>query len=683
MTDRISIVGAREHNLKNITVEIPRNALVVVTGLSGSGKSTLAFDTLYAEGQRRYVESLSAYARQFLDRLRRPDVDHIDGLSPAIAIEQRSAAANPRSTVATTTEIHDYLRLLYAHLGRPHCPACGRPIQGQSAQAIRDRILALPPGRRLLLLAPYVRGRKGEHRDTLEQLRKDGFVRARIDGNLVEIEGEVALDRNRPHDLEAVVDRLRTGSIPPSRAMDSVELALRTGQGTLIVLLEDDAAPGGWQDEVISEHLACPDCSLSFAKQQPRMFSFNNPYGACPECHGLGTVQVIRPDLLVSAPELSWRKGAMPVLLSGPRRVVRYHSQLLDCVAAHYGVDAAAPWESLPEAVRRVVLHGSGSEPIPFDYTFMRRRHRATHPFEGIIPLLQRRFRETESELVRDRLRQLMVSEPCSACQGARLKPQSMAVTVGAHSIHGFCSLSVERAVAAIDAIGLDGEEAAIGRDLLREIRARLGFLEDVGLGYLTLTRESASLSGGEAQRIRLATQLGSALVGVLYVLDEPSIGLHPRDTARLLRTLTRLRDLGNTVLVVEHDPATIRAADYVVDLGPGAGRHGGELVFAGSPQAILDCGPSLTGQFLSGRRGIAVPPSRHPGNGATLTVHDAAENNLKGITARFPLNTLCCVTGVSGSGKSTLVNAVLKRAVQRHLGLKTQIGRASCRERV
>ncbi|MBN2449588.1 MAG: excinuclease ABC subunit UvrA [Lentisphaeria bacterium] len=672
MPECIRIFGARQHNLRGIDVSLPRNALTVVTGLSGSGKSSLAFDTLYAEGQRRYVESLSAYARQFLDRLQKPDVDRIDGLSPAIAIEQRSAAGNPRSTVATTTEIHDYLRLLYAHAGTPHCPKCGREIRPQSAQAIANRLLEWPPEHRLVLLAPCVRGRKGEHTEAIERLRRDGFVRARVDGRIVALDEDIALERGRAHTIDAVVDRLKTGAVNPGRLMDSVELTLRLGEGLMRVLVEDDTAPDGWREELFSEHLACTECGLSFGTLEPRDFSFNSPYGACPECHGLGEVHVIGPDRLVPDPRRSLRRGAVPMLQCGPKRIGRHTMRLLECVAAHYRFSLDVPWEELPPATRRILLHGSGAEDLDFEYRHLRRLVRARRPFEGIIPLLLRRFRESESELMRERLRTLMTLETCPSCAGARLKPEVLAVTVDGLSIHAFCNLTIRQAHDRTEHPPLAGEKAAIAADLLTQIRSRLGFLRDVGLDYLTLNRQSNTLSGGEAQRIRLATQLGTALVGVLYILDEPSIGLHHRDNQRLLQTLHRLRDLGNTVIVVEHDPDTIRAADYVVDLGPGAGRHGGALVCAGTPAEITACPESLTGQFLRGTRTIPVPPQRCRGSGEVVRILGAAEHNLRQVNVGIPLGTFCCVTGVSGSGKSTLVHTVLRRALLRHLGLST-----------
>ena len=674
MADSIHILGARQHNLKNIDVTLPRDSLVVITGLSGSGKSSLAFDTLYAEGQRRYVESLSAYARQFLDRLQKPDVDRIEGLSPAIAIEQRSTGGNPRSIVATSTEIYDYLRLLFAHVGTPHCPQCGRVIREQSAQAICRSVLQYPDGLKIMLLAPYVSGKRGSHAEVLDSMRRDGFVRARVDGTIVRLDDDIELAPRRQHTLEAVVDRLKTGAVSPSRAMDSVELALRLGNGVMTVLIEDKQQPDGWREETFSEHLACLDCNLSFGALEPRNFSFNSPYGACPECHGLGTVHVIEPERLVPDPDLSLSRGAIPILRTGPRRMQRYYSQLLDCVANHYGIDPTTPWKKLPESFRAVVLHGSNDESIDFEYRHMRRLRRVNRPFEGVIPLLLRRYQETDSELTRERLRTLMEPTTCPRCQGARLKPEYLAVTVGERSIHDLCTITVKQAAEFLDTWKLEGEKARIGADLIEQISTRLHFLLDVGLGYLSLGRRSDTLSGGEAQRIRLATQLGSSLMGVLYILDEPSIGLHQRDTERLLKTLRRLRDIGNTVIVVEHDPATIEAADFVVDLGPGAGRHGGELVCAGTPADIRQCPASLTGQYLSGKRGIPVPAKRHPGNGLELAILGAAQHNLRTIDVRIPLGTLCCVSGVSGSGKSTLVNGILKCALHRHLGLKAPV---------
>ncbi len=670
----IRIIGAEQHNLKNISATIPRDAITVITGLSGSGKSSLAFDTLYAEGQRRYVESLSAYARQFLERLQKPKVEHIAGLSPAIAIEQRSAGTNPRSVVATTTEIHDYLRLLYSHIGNPHCPQCGKALAGQTPQMITDHLLAQPAGRKLMILAPYAVGKKGEHRETLEKMRRDGFVRARIDGQIRRLdENEIELNKNQRHTLHAVVDRLITGKSTESRLADSVELALRIGGGTLSLLTETDSQVDQWHEETMSEHFACLDCNFSLADLQPRNFSFNSPYGACPQCHGLGSLLVFRPELVIPNPKLSIRKGAVPLMRRGPRRLIMYYNHLLRCLAEHYQFSLHTPWEKLPEPIRQILLYGSGEEPICFDFWMRGKRHSMTKPFEGILPMLLRRYMSTESETVRDRMRQSMGREICPACDGARLRPESLAVTVSEYSIHDFCALSVADAIVFIDNLRLNSEEQVIAEELIKEIRGRLGFLDDVGLGYLTLIRESTTLSGGEAQRIRLATQVGSGLVGVIYVLDEPTIGLHQRDNDRLLKTLEKLRDTGNTVIVVEHDLETIRRADYLLDLGPGAGREGGYLVCAGKPAQVAAAPDSLTGSFLRGKRRISIPEKRYPGNGSRLKIRGASEHNLQNIDVSIPLGTFCCVTGISGSGKSTLVDHILKRALARHFKLKSE----------
>ena len=672
MPDDIVITGAREHNLKNVNVRIPRNRLTVITGLSGSGKSSLAFDTLYAEGQRRYVESLSAYARQFLERLQKPDVDRIDGLSPAIAVEQRSSGSNPRSIVATTTEIHDYLRLLYAHVGHPHCPKCGQPIAGLSAQAVADRLLALPAGRRLLLLAPCPSSRKDNPDDILDRLRRDGFTRARVDGAWVELEDAPRLARNRAHAIEAVVDRLIAGATSPGRLVDSVELALRVGNGTVLILVQKEgAAADAWQEEAVSERPACKRCNLTFDELLPRNFSFNSPYGACPTCNGLGTRLIFTPQAVVPDPSRSLRQGAIPLLRWGPRRLIIYYNRLLRQLAEHLDIDIETPWQDLPAPAVDVLLNGSGERVLAFEFWRRGKKHAVEKPFEGVIPHLTRRYLETESEAVRERLRQSMIPELCPACAGARLRPESLAVTIGGLSIAAFCDLSVEAARERMASLELTREEQEVSRELIKEIRARLDFLAEVGLGYLNLSRQSSTLSGGEAQRIRLATQLGSGLVGVIYVLDEPTIGLHPRDNLRLLATLGQLRDAGNSVVVVEHDLETIRRADWIIDLGPGAGRQGGELVCAGTPATIEACENSLTGQFLTGRRAIPVPAARNPGNGRSLRIVGAAAHNLKHITVEIPLGTFCCVTGVSGSGKSTLVEDVLMNALWRHFGIK------------
>jgi len=674
----IIIRGAEEHNLKSVDVRIPRNSLTVVTGLSGSGKSSLAFDTLYAEGQRRYVESLSAYARQFLDRMQKPKVQHIEGLSPAIAIEQRSAGSNPRSTVATVTEIYDYLRLLYAHTGTPHCPRCGRVLEAQSPQKICGKLQKLPPGLQMMILAPCVSGKKGEHREVLEKIRKDGFVRARIDGKVVLLDGEElpSLAKTLRHNIEAVVDRLITGKLESSRLNDSVETALRIGGGNLLILLEDksggtDGSAGEkkWTEEKISEHFSCPDCEISFPKPEPRNFSFNSPFGACPVCNGIGALMVMDPALVIPDDAKSIRNGAIPGWRRGPRRLLIYYNHLLRCVGEHYQMPEmlTTPWRELPEKIRHVLLHGSGEEKIDFSFRVGRKVFKSVGPFEGILANLQRRQAESESESVRERLKEYMTFRECPECHGRRLKPESLAVTVNGLSIHDFNRQSVEQALAFVRGLKLDEEKAHIAKDILKEIESRLKFLADVGLSYLTLSRESGTLSGGEAQRIRLATQLGCGLVGVLYILDEPSIGLHQRDNDKLLATLKQLRDLGNTVVVVEHDMDTIFAADHVLDLGPAAGVKGGRLVASGPPAEIMKNPGSLTGKYMSGELRIEVPAERKSGNGKFLEILGAEHHNLKNIDVKIPLGTFCCITGVSGSGKSSLVNGILRAALAKH----------------
>ncbi len=672
MFEKIRIRGASQHNLKNVDVTIPRNQLVVITGLSGSGKSSLAFDTLYAEGQRRYVESLSAYARQFLDRMQKPKVEHIEGLSPAIAIEQRTAGGTPRSTVATVTEIYDYLRLLYAHVGVPHCPHCGRKLESQSAEAIARQLMELKPGWKMMILAPFVSGKKGEHRDVLDTIRNEGFVRARIDGKIVPLDEEElpALEKNKWHTVEAVVDRLITGKTDVSRLTDSVELALRHGSGTLTVLLD---APEGeepkFREESFSENLACTECGVSYGELLPRNFSFNSPYGACSHCNGLGVQQVMDATKVVPDPALSIKNGAIPGWRRGPRHLIIYYNLLLRKISEWLEEPdmLTTPFEKLPERVRDILLNGSGKEPLEFDYRMHGKKYRWSKPFEGILENMRRRMEETESDSVRERLSSYLSPRECPVCHGARLNPVSLGVTVGELGIDKFNALSVEAARDFVDQLSLKGEEAVIAGDVLKEIRSRLAFLNDVGLNYLTLNRVSSTLSGGEAQRIRLATQLGCGLVGVLYILDEPSIGLHQRDNDRLLTTLEKLRDIGNTVLVVEHDLDTIERADYVLDLGPGAGVHGGELVAEGPPEKIATFPRSLTGDYLAGRREIALPETRNPGNGKFIRIRGAELNNLKKADADIPLGTFTCVTGVSGSGKSSLINGILVRALNAH----------------
>jgi excinuclease ABC subunit A len=658
--ESIIITGARQHNLKNISLQLPRERLIVVTGLSGSGKSSLAFDTIYAEGQRKYVESLSAYARQFLEQLQKPEVDHIEGLSPAIAIEQRTAGSNPRSTIATTTEIYEYLRLLYASVGKPHCHKCGKPIATQTASQIVEQILALGEGTQLVLLAPLVRGRKGEFRDVLARIRSEGFVRARVDGTIVDVTEPVKLDKKRNHDIELVVDRLAVSAKTRSRLADSIETAIKWGGGLLYVLTATSVSP-----LIYSSLNACPDCGISYGEFTPRHFSFNSPYGACKTCSGLATKLVFDPDLIVPDKTKSISDGAITAWRRGGRRLIIYYKMLLRGLAKHYGVDLEVPFKDLPATVQKTLLHGSDDE-IEFTYWRKGAWRKMGKKFEGVIPNLERLYLETDSEFTKVRLQQYMVAMPCPDCNGARLRPESLAVTVGDKSIVGVTQLSITSAATFFDSIALSPNQQHIADQILREVRSRLKFLQNVGLGYLTLDRQSDTLSGGEAQRIRLATQIGAGLVGVLYVLDEPSIGLHQRDNHRLLETLKGLRDLGNTVLVVEHDEDTIRQADYIVDLGPGAGTHGGYIVAAGNLQAILDSQKSLTGAYLRGELKIDVPTRRRNPTRGWLTVRGARENNLKNIDVRFPLGLLTCVTGVSGSGKSTLVDDILRRALFR-----------------
>jgi excinuclease ABC subunit A len=688
----ITVHGARQHNLKNIDVEIPRNTLSVITGLSGSGKSSLAFDTIYAEGQRKYVESLSAYARQFLDQLQKPDVDFIEGLSPAIAIEQRSSGSSPRSIIATTTEIYDYLRLLYAHIGQAHCPETGVPIVPQSTSDVVDKILALPPKTKIMLLAPVVRRQKGEFRDVLERLAREGFVRARADGEFVELgdtNRPVKLDKKKFHNIEAVVDRLVIDDKIRVRLGDSVETALRWGDGVLLALHQLPSAANNteWIETLHSNKMCSPATGKSFDPPTPKHFSFNAPAGACPVCHGLGQKMVFDEHFVVPNAEEPLEKAIQPWRRSGKRMNI-YYKALLRSVAAHFGVSLETPYKELPEDFKSVLMNGSNGDDIDFSFWRAGKINKITRPFEGVLPNLERHANESESEFVRNRLKQYMSPQFCDACKGKRLKPEILAVTLlneafkadGAAkpgkraplipglSIMDICSLSVERADEFFETLKLTDFQKKIAAEVIKEIRVRLGFLKNVGLGYLTLDRESGTLSGGEAQRIRLATQIGAALVGVLYVLDEPSIGLHQRDNDRLLATLKGLRDLGNTVLVVEHDADTIRSADYILDLGPGAGVHGGELVAAGTFAEILANKSSLTAKYLTGELSIPIPKKRNSPSEEKgwLEVLGARENNLQNIDVRIPLGTLTCVTGVSGSGKSTLVNDILQRALFR-----------------
>ena len=669
MFDSIVIRGASQHNLKNISTTIPRNKLVVITGLSGSGKSSLAFDTLYAEGQRRYVESLSAYARMFLDQMQKPKVEHIEGLSPAIAIEQRSAGSNPRSTVATVTEIYDYLRLLYAHAGTPHCPHCGRELKRQSAQAITDQIMTLPENRKIMILSPVIDGRKGEHRDIIEKIHSDGFLRCRIDGNIVTLDDpeEIKLAKTIRHYIDIVVDRLVSGNMERSRVNDSVETALKHGNGMLTLLMLDPAT-GEWQETKYSEHLACVECKVSFGELLPRNFSFNSPYGACECCNGLGVQMVMAAELAVPDDSKSIRNGAIPGWRRGPRHLIMYYNMILRKLAEwkNYPDLLSKPFRDLPEEMRNLILYGSGEEPLEFDYYIRGKKFHWSKPFEGVLENMRRRMVETESDSVRERLKSYLAPQICPKCHGARLNPVSLAVTVGGLSIDKFNALSIAGAADFLDKLVLNKEQSQIAEDVLREIKSRLKFLCDVGLSYLSLDRSSGTLSGGEAQRIRLATQLGSALVGVLYILDEPSIGLHQRDNDLLIATLKKLRDLGNTVIVVEHDLDTINAADYVLDLGPGAGREGGMIVAQGSPAEVAAVAGSPTGDYLAQRKVIEVPSVRSKGSGKSIKLLGCRHNNLKNINANIPLGVFSCVTGVSGSGKSSLINEILVRALNR-----------------
>jgi len=661
-SDRIVISGAREHNLKDVDLELPRDALIVITGLSGSGKSSLAFDTIYAEGQRRYVESLSAYARQFLGLMEKPDVDSIEGLSPAISIDQKTTSRNPRSTVGTVTEIYDYLRLLWARIGVPHCPECGAEITGQSQEQIVDRLMTLEEGTKFMVMAPVVRGRKGEYGKLLEQMRLEGYSRAEIDGELRRLDEEIVLDKKFKHDISIVVDRLVMKTDLRRRLSESVEAAAGLAAGLIEVEFVDDekAAP-----LVFSEQFACLNCGTSIPELEPRIFSFNSPHGACERCHGLGFQKVIDPELVVPDPTLSLAEGA---LQPWNRGITAYWRRLIASVAEAYDVDVDKPWSKLKKSEKEIFLYGTGEERHQVSYTnrFGRRRSYKVR-FEGIVNNLERRYEETDSEGSRERIEGYMAEQPCPDCKGARLRPESLAVKVGGLSIAEYSALSARAAAAWIEELEMTETERAIARLIVREITERLTFLENVGIGYLSLSRSARSLSGGEAQRIRLATQIGSHLVGVMYVLDEPSIGLHQRDNEKLIATLDRLRDLGNTVIVVEHDEGTMMAADHLVDLGPGAGEHGGHVIAAGPPAKVARDPASLTGQYLSGKRKIALPEERRAPRGA-LAIRGAREHNLKDVDVTIPLGVLCCVTGVSGSGKSTLVNETLHHSVANRL---------------
>ena len=657
--EQLVVHGAREHNLKDVTVSLPRNSLICVTGLSGSGKSSLAFDTIYAEGQRRYVESLSAYARQFLQMMEKPDVDSIDGLSPAISIDQKTTSRNPRSTVGTVTEIYDYLRLLYARVGRPHCPICGRPIAGQSIESIVDQVLRLPEGTKFTINAPVVRDRKGEYKDLLEQLRGEGFTRVKVDGEERLLEEEIELDKKFKHTIEVVVDRLSMKSDLRHRLTDSVETALALAEGLVTVAVVDG------EELTFSERFACPEHGVGLPELQPRIFSFNSPHGACPRCTGLGAQQEIDPDLLVPDPELSIAEGALVPWSVGNST---YYESVIQAIADRYEIDIDKPWRELTEEQQNLFLYGTSGDKVYVTYrNRMGRRRAYMLAFEGIVPSLERRYKETDSAGQRERIEEYMSFRPCPVCKGARLKPEVLAVTVGGRNIHEFTQMSVTRAIEFLDGLELSETEQLIGNRIIKEIRERLTFLSDVGVGYLQLDRAAATLSGGEAQRLRLATQIGSQLVGVLYILDEPSIGLHQRDNAKLIGTLERLQSLGNTVLVVEHDEQMMRSADWLVDMGPGAGEHGGHVVAEGPADEVEKVKGSVTGQFLSGKRSIAVPDRRTEDLGS-FWVRGASQHNLKSIDVEFPVGKFVCVTGVSGSGKSTLVNEIVYKALANRL---------------
>lgn len=659
MNDQLIIHGARENNLKNVDLTIPRDKLVVFTGLSGSGKSSLAFDTIYAEGQRRYVESLSSYARQFLGQMDKPDVDAIDGLSPAISIDQKTTSKNPRSTVGTVTEIYDYLRLLWARVGVPHCPQCGKEIRRQTIDQIVDQVMGLEEGTRFLILAPVIRGKKGEHRKVLEDARKAGFARIRADGILYDLNEEIPLEKNKKHTIELVVDRLVLRPDLRRRLADSLETACAHAGGLVVVHL-----PGENRDLDFSQNYACPDCGISLSELEPRMFSYNTPYGACPECTGLGFRLKADPALVIPDPSKSILEGAIQVSGWNSVRTDSIFRMYFDALAQKYHFSLTDPFASLPQTAKDVVLYGTKGEKLKMTYNRGTGTGVLEQPFEGIIPNLERRFRETPSDAMRKELEECMSTSPCPRCHGDRLSDMARAVTVGGLGLAEFCRLTVSKALSFVEELCLEGNQAVIAAPIVKEIRARLCFLRDVGLQYLTLSRSAGTLSGGESQRIRLATQIGSSLMGVLYILDEPSIGLHQRDNSKLLETLKHLRDLGNTLVVVEHDEDTMRAADFIVDVGPGAGVHGGEIVAAGTLGEIMACPRSLTGQYLSGVKKIPVPAHRRAGSGDCLTVRGARENNLQDIDVSIPLGTFTCVTGVSGSGKSSLVNEVLYKTL-------------------
>ena len=672
MQDKIVVKGARENNLKNIDVVIPRDKLVVLTGLSGSGKSSLAFDTIYAEGQRRYVESLSSYARMFLGQMDKPDVDYIDGLSPAISIDQKTTSKNPRSTVGTVTEIYDYLRLLWARAGTPHCPKCGKEIRQQTIDQIIDQVMALPEGTRIQVMAPVVRARKGEYAKVFEDARRSGYVRVRVDGSQYELDEEIKLEKNKKHTIEVIVDRLIVRPDVRQRLTDSVETASNLAGGLVIVNLVREE-----QDLLFSQNYACEDCGISIEELAPRMFSFNNPYGACPTCSGLGSQLKVDPALIVPDESLSILEGAIQASGWNNIRGDGISRMYFDALSKKYRFSLTDPFSALSDEVKKIIFYGTGDEKLELHYDQPRGKGVLFQTFEGICNNLERRYLETQSDSVKRELEEYMAQQPCPDCHGKRLRKEALAVTVGDKNINAFTELSVVDALNWMEHLTLTDQQMLIADRILKEIRARLGFLQSVGLGYLTLSRSAGTLSGGESQRIRLATQIGSSLMGVLYILDEPSIGLHQRDNDKLLATLKRLRDLGNTLLVVEHDEDTMRAADYLIDVGPGAGVHGGEIVAAGTPEEVMANPNSLTGQYLSGKRKIDVPTERRKGNGHVLKVIGAAENNLRHVDVEIPLGTFTCVTGVSGSGKSSLVNEIIFKKLGTELNrMKTRPGK-------
>jgi excinuclease ABC subunit A len=659
MRDTIFVKGARENNLKNIDVEIPRDKLVVFTGLSGSGKSSLAFDTIYAEGQRRYVESLSSYARMFLGQMDKPDLDYIEGLSPAISIDQKTTSRNPRSTVGTVTEIYDYLRLLWARIGVPHCPKCGKEIKQQTVDQMVDQILLWKPGTRVQVLSPVVRGRKGEYAKVFEDARKSGYVRVRVDGSVYDLSESIPLDKNKKHNIEVVVDRLAVKAESARRLTDSIETAAALSGGVVVIDVPDEN-----REQLFSQNYACEDCGVSIEELTPRMFSFNNPYGACPACSGLGTQLRADPNLIITNPALSILEGAIQAPGWGNVKDDSIAKMYYDALAKKYRFKLTTPVRELPKEVVDLLMYGTGGEPLELKYDTARGSGTLRQPFEGLINGIERRYRETQSQTMREEYEELMGEYPCPECGGRRLKKEALAVTVGDMNISDFCGLPVTRALDFVGGLTLTPKERLIGDRILKEIRSRLGFLQSVGLQYLTLSRAAATLSGGESQRIRLATQIGSSLMGVLYILDEPSIGLHQRDNAKLIATLQHMRDIGNTLIVVEHDEDTMRAADWIIDIGPGAGVHGGRVVAEGTAEDIMACPESITGQYLSGEKTIPVPSVRRTGSGKSLVIRGATENNLKNVDVEIPLGVMTCVTGVSGSGKSSLINEVLYKTL-------------------